>query len=112
MAGDFQKLRKRVDRDLTNNNRPWSIFIPFLAGIFTALILGSNSDERIWAIAIIQLMLSPWYLFIGWRGYRLMKAASLLSARQYEQKWRHKLPPEYSDSESAATAKWRRRRKR
>ena len=110
MSGSYLRIRRLVDRDLIDSHRPFSIILPMIVGMFVAAPFGSNASERLWAFAIAQILLLPWYLFVGWRFSRLCRAASLRSARQYEREGRYKLPLEYADSESAAMA--RRRKKR
>ena len=58
---------------------------------------GAAPDVLVW---ICLAGAVGWMVFVGWRGVRVAKAATIKGDRDYDQKTKFMLPPEYADSES------------
>ena len=113
-------LIRAVDTDLAKNPKPVSLFLPFFFLILVFMVGRawiSAAALVLWAVlAAIAL---PWYAFVGWRAWRLARAAFWQGDRNYDLTGKYRLPPEYAGTESATAArkrrwkqKWRERGKR
>ncbi|MFK0298290.1 hypothetical protein ACIQTU_03630 [Brevundimonas sp. NPDC090276] len=61
-----------------------------------------------WLIGCVWAVASA--AFMGWRGWRLIRASSIKSARDYDRRAKFDLPPEYAASESLLAHQRRERR--
>lgn len=102
----YLKIRKWVDRDLSQYGKPLSLIMP-QAAAGLAIMAMPTTALRWMALLLIGVPCFLWTTFVLWRGWRLTKAHQLRSARYYEQYTRYTLPTEYADSEDALLAKRR-----
>jgi hypothetical protein len=110
-SSTYVKVRRWVDHDLVTYPRhslalQGSFILVFVIG------LGAYAGKPV-ALVAFWFLIFPlwvaWAVFVLWRVSRLTRAAAILGDRQYDQKTRFMLPPEYADSESVTAASRRRR---
>ncbi|MPS69087.1 MULTISPECIES: hypothetical protein [Novosphingobium] len=68
-----------------------------------------SDTAAMWAWIIAVTIGGAWTAFAWWRGYRLFKAFGLRGDRQFDERDKFALAPEYHGSESATRAKQKRR---
>ena len=113
-------LIRAVDADLDGNRKPLSLFLPFFLLILLFIISRTWISAAVLVLwALLAAIALPWYAFVGWRAWRLSRAAFLRGDRNYDTTGKYRLPPGYAGTESATAArkrrwkqKWRERQKR
>ena len=109
----YLKVRRWVDHDLVTYPRH-SLSLEGSSVLIIVLGLAAYALGSIALIAFWLVMFpvwAAWAAFVLWRVARLVRAASIRGDRQYDQKGKFRLPPEYASTESATAASRRRRRK-
>lgn len=110
----FIRVCRFVDKDLSRSGyvrlAPWSIAlacatvalpVPFLShpyGVGEVVIIGLAAG-----------LCLGWLTFVGWRGLRLIKAASLRADRTFDRTGKFELPTDHASTESSTAASRRRR---
>jgi len=77
---------------------------------FTLLEWATDGAMPDWFWLLPIPLALAWTAFVIWRAGRLTRAASILSARDYDRSGKFLLPPEYANSESSFAAARRARR--
>ena len=113
VPGDlYPSIRRFVDRDLKRHGaRPFSLFIAIVPLLVAALLaghLGRSASFLLWAACIA--VSAGWTIFVGWRALLLLLKASVRADEAYDAHTKYLLPPEYRDTESATSARRKRRR--
>lgn len=109
----YLRIRYGVDRDLATQRRPISIFGPFFFVILAMLgahLIGGVAEVVGWAV-IVPLG-AGWAAFVAWRTTRLLRAAAINGDRDFDQRGKFLLSPEYHRSESVTAASQRKRSQR
>ena len=96
-----------VDREFS---RAYPSRLPLLPAFLPA-IAASLLQHRIYSPLLYGLT-GLWTAFILWRGYRLMRAASIRGDRKFDREDKYNLIPDYAASESVLSANRRQRRVR
>lgn len=110
----YLKVRRWVDQDLlAYPRRPISLMGP----LFVApLAFAAASFFGMLTVVVFYTLVAPglalWTTFVLWRAGRIMRAAAIRGDRQFDQRGKYLLPPEYAASESATAAGRRRRNSR
>ena len=107
----YLTVRRWIDHDIAHRYRAPSVQISaVLTGVLVMFLLCADG----W---LLRLALAPFLLlsaictgFIFWRLSRIMRATTILSARDYDHRGKFLLPPEYANSESSLAAARRKRR--
>jgi hypothetical protein len=112
----YLKVRHWVDARLSSEswlvrNRPFKDSIL----VFAVLALtGWAPFVPRWAVSSSSVVAAAfwllWIAFVGWRAARLIRAGNYKSARDYDQRGKFLLPPEYAASESYMTHQRRSRK--
>lgn len=108
----FSLACRFVDWDLSKTgyirSGAWSLAAGLLP-ILLILLIREDLDQWVlylgWAVGLIMTI--GWFAFVGWRGWRLMKAFALKGDRDYDRDTRIRLSSEYRDSESATKSRQR-----
>lgn len=114
---NYLRVRRWVDRDLAAYPRdslalwgPTGIAILALVGAYNA-----GPAEPV-AVALFWLLIAPpwgaWMGFLLWRASRIIRFEAIKGDREYDQRGKFLLPPEYARSESVAAASRRERRRK
>lgn len=106
----YLRLRRFVDHDQATRVRPATPFLGILPIALAGVIqshLSTTAATWTWVIAVI--IGSAWTVFAWWRGYRLFKAFGVRGDRQFDERDKFALAPEYHASESATKARQKRR---
>ena len=105
----IQRLCRFIDWDLGKTgyirSGTWSLIIGLLI-LAIPLVVFSYPFDRTAASAIavaIGLCLF-WIGFVGWRGFRLMRASAIRGDRTYDHNDKYKLAADYHSTESATAA--------
>ncbi|MGE7199061.1 hypothetical protein [Brevundimonas naejangsanensis] len=122
LSPTYLKIRRRVDALLSDptpriaigplsvrRNRtlaaiPFAAFAPL---IILHLVVG-HLPAPAWLLGLAWTAISA--TFMGWRAWRLIRANSIKSARDYDRCAKFDLPPEYAASESLLAHQQRERR--
>lgn len=106
-------IRRWVDHDLATQRRPISIFSPVFLVIFAligARFIGPVADVVAWALVLP--LAAGWFAFVAWRISRLLRAVSIIGDREFDQRGKFLLSPEYHRSESVTAAAQRKQSRR
>lgn len=110
-------LRRFVDRDLSRGgiarSGSWWFVIALLLACAPVPFVERWFDDR--SPVALALALAPtlaWLGFVGWRAWRLCRAAAIRGDRAFDRSGRHLLSADYARSESATKARRQRRRPR
>lgn len=79
------------------------VVLPMLPVIPIGIIGGQDLVRQSVVPLVIATVL--WWAFIGWRGFRLMKASGIRGDRHYDRVGKLKLAKEYRDTLSATGSK-------
>lgn len=108
------RLRRFVDWDLGRSGGvragAWILLIsglPFVSLLVFERLAGHRSGT---AIILASAVTAAWLGFVGWRGWRLLRASGARSDRDFDQRGKFRLPPEHQDSESVTKAQRRDKR--
>jgi hypothetical protein len=110
----YLRVRKWTDKTLSAHlSTQQSVALtPAYLLLFPFIVLewatSGAAPDVLWLFPIPLTL--TWVGFVSWRAGRLGKAASIRSARYYDQRGKFLLPPEYGKSESSLAAARRERR--
>ena len=114
---NYLRVRRWVDRDLAAYPRD-SLALWGPTGIAALLFVGAYNAgpaEPV-AVALFWLLIAPpwaaWLVFVLWRASRIIRCETIKGDREYDQRGKYLLPPEYARSESVAAANSRDRRRK
>jgi hypothetical protein len=104
-------LRRWIDHDIAHRYRAPSVQISSVVTGFLVISL-LFAEGWLMRLALITLLLisSICTGFVFWRLSRIVRAFTIKGDREYDQKGKFLLPPEYANSESTTTAERRNRR--
>lgn len=106
----YLRVRRWIDHDITTRYRSPSLSLSMMATIFLAFGFRAVDGRLSLVIWLFVLTISGcWTGFVIWRAVRMMRAMSIKGDRQYDQRGKHHLPPEYARSESVTAASRRER---
>ena len=109
----YLRVRRWVDHDLASQWRPSSIVGPLFLVLFA--LLAANWAEHTPAVLgslVIVPLYAVWMAFVCWRGVRLLRATTIKGDREFDQRGKYLLAPEYATSESYLAHRKRRNRLR
>lgn len=107
----YLRIRRMVDYDIEENQRPASLvlgFVPLIVAGMAGVEAASVSGGALWFVLLTICLV--WTSFVLWRAYRMSRAWILRSDRDYDRRGKFLLSREYWQSESATSARRRRRR--
>ena len=109
----YLRTRRWVDHDLATQRRPLSIFGPlfFIILVMTGAHFIGPVAEGSARVVIIPLG-AGWAAFVAWRITRLLRAVSIIGDREFDQRGKFLLSPEYHRSESVTATSQRKRLRR
>lgn len=109
----YLKVRRWIDHDIATRFRSPSVTFSSVVTIGLAFALAFAGDwlSRTMWLGLL-LLSSAWTGFVFWRVSRIVRAMTIKGDRQYDQKTKFTLPPEYANSESVSAASRRRQRRR
>lgn len=109
----YLAVRAWVDRGVAGSSGDTNnvLLAPILLPVAVAALLfgGDTLSERLIRLSPVLLWSMLWFGFSGWRYYLGLRRQSVRNDRHFDIWGKHKLPPEYADSESATKAKRRRK---
>nr|WP_312990626.1 hypothetical protein [Brevundimonas diminuta] len=118
----YLKLRRRVDALLSNPAQHIEVGPLYIRrnDLIAAIPFAAFAPLILFHLLLIPLPWTAWLLalpwaatsgiFLGWRAWRLIRADSIKSARDYDRRAKFLLPPEYAASESLLAHQRRKRR--
>ncbi|MFC5344553.1 hypothetical protein ACETK8_18035 [Brevundimonas staleyi] len=105
-------VRRWIDHDIAHRYRAPSVQVSgLLTGLLVMILLLAEGWLLRLAIFPLLLVSSAWTGFVFWRVSRITRALTIKGDRQYDQKGKFMLPPEYANSESTTAAERRKRRR-
>lgn len=106
-------VRRWVDHDLANQRRPTSIFGPLFFMLFAMIAADwAGGVFFVTGWSVIVPIFAAWMAFVCWRLIRLLRAMTIKGDREFDQRGKYLLPPEYAASESYLAHQKRRNRLR
>ncbi len=105
------KLRQAVDKDLATRIDPKSFAFCALP-VLCALLLKPYVTEFDFLLVLSFSLIvgAVWGIYLFWRYTRIFRAYVLLKDREYDQKVKYTLSPEYHSSESVTQARQNRKK--
>lgn len=105
-------VRRWIDHDIGHRYRSPSIQISSLVTIFLLMtfLFGEGWLLRL-VLAPLLLLSAIWTGFVFWRMSRIVRAFVTKGDREYDQKGKFLLPPEYANTESITATRRRKRRR-
>ncbi|MBN8818457.1 MAG: hypothetical protein J0I80_07035 [Sphingomonas sp.] len=109
-ANLYLRLRRFVDHDQATRVRPATPFLGILPLALAGIIQSKlSAPAATWTWVIAAIIGGAWTAFAWWRGYRLFKAFGVRGDRQFDERDKFALAPEYHPSESATKARQKRK---
>jgi hypothetical protein len=109
----YRRVRRWVDHDLAYQWRPLSIFGPLFLVMFVMIAANwAGGVPVVLGWTIIAPVYAVWMAFICWRIIRLIRTVTIKGDREFDQRGKYLLPPEYTASESYLAHQKRRSRLR
>lgn len=95
-------VRRWTDTELARGGNHNLASLPFVVALCLSapFHLYTTGPARLIGVGAFLLLAAAWVVFMVWRGVRLMRAASIRSARRFDRHGKYDLPPEYAASES------------
>jgi hypothetical protein len=102
LRATYLGVRRWLDGELSQGANRGMGGLPFVAALSLAAVVHvyAAGPIRPAGVGAFLLMAVAWVAFMVWRGVRLMRVASIKSARDYDRRGKFDLPPEYAASES------------